>query len=191
MTRAAAIALAAFALSACAGEQAATEPAASEQAAARREGTAANANSDWGRFGGRQPGQNSAVARAIQERPAEITGVPYVRAFRLGWTQAAEVPSWEPENQTRRLPEGALQAVLLVEVASLPRDARLQVLWYYGEELAHADALDGREDGEHLFALVKREGGHLVPLPRGPYRVEVRNGPALIKSIPFEVEEHP
>jgi hypothetical protein len=145
-------------------------------------------NSDWGRFGGHREEPNSASAHAIHERPTEITGVPYIRAFRLAWTRSTDVPTWEPDNQTRRLPTGALQAVLLVDVTSLPREARLRVLWYYADALAFTDALAGRDDGEHLFSLVKREGGRLAPLPAGAYRVEVHDGASLLRSIPFEIE---
>ena len=147
----------------------------------------ANASSEWGHLGGHRDAPNTATARAVQERPIEITGVPFIRAFRLAWTRSADVPTWEPDNQTRRMPGDVLQAVLLVDVAGMPRDARLRVLWYYGDALAFTDVLAGRDDGEHLFSLVKREGGRMIPLPHGGYRAEVYDGGSMIKSIPFDI----
>jgi hypothetical protein len=121
-----------------------------------------------------------------------VTGVPYVRSLRLAWSASAEIPTWEPANQTRELPGEALQAVLAVDVRKLPADVALRVLWYHdgpSVDPIYADSLESVDDGEHYFALCLRERGHLVPLPKGAYRVELRNDATALKSIPFEVVE--
>jgi hypothetical protein len=145
------------------------------------------AKADWSRFEGTHDPIDARNARAVPERPIEITGVPYIRGVRLAWSRAAEVPAYEPENETLKLPAGARQAVLAVAVADLPADARLHVEWYFGDERVFGDALASHDDGDHYFALVKREGRDLVGLPAGRYRAELLDGSVLIKTVRFEV----
>ena len=145
---------------------------------------------DWSRFSGRNRLPGNQPMRPVPEVAQEVTGIPYIRAFRLGWTRSPEVPTFEPDKQTRSIPDDALQAVLELDVRKLPADVDLEVQWYYDAMPGgpiYTDGLTSRGDGEHTFALVMREEGRLVPLPEGSYRVEVRNGSDLLKTIPFEV----
>jgi hypothetical protein len=159
------------------------------------ENTAAKA--DWSSFGGHEKRGGAENVRAVTESPAQVTGVPYLRSLRLGWSSSTEVPTWEPVNQTRELPVEAKQAVLAIDVRDLPPKTEIHVLWYFKDttgEPIYTDQLESVEDGEHYFALCLREKGTLAPLPQGDYRVELRNGATIVKSIPFEVghsEEKP
>jgi len=149
-------------------------------------------SADWSRFGGHTKREGAENARAVPESPAPVTGIPYVRSLRVAWSASTEVPTWEPVNQERSMPAKALQAVLSVDIRSLPKDADIRVLWYFADapnEPIYTDRLESTEDGEHYFALCLREKGALVPLPKGDYQVELRNGATLLKSIPFEVGE--
>jgi hypothetical protein len=175
-----------FAVAALAGAAAAgCAPRAAEQPAAA-EASRPGAG-DWSQFGGSQQAVDPRKARVVQEAPVEITGSPHVRSVRLSWSAAAEVPSFEPDNQTLRLPPETRQAVLAVTVVGLPADADLRVDWYYGEDRVFADAIGSREDGDHFFALVKRDGRRLVELPKGRYRAEVTDGGRPVKTVRFEV----
>ena len=141
---------------------------------------------DWSRFSGSEKDDAQPI-RSVPESPVEITGVPYVRAIRLAWSKSQGVPSYESDNQTLRVPADALQVVLLVAVEDLPKSADLRVDWYYGDQLVFTDSLSSRDDGDHFFALVKRDGRRLAALPRGQYRAEVLDGPTALKTIRFEV----
>jgi hypothetical protein len=156
-----------------------------------------SAKPDWSSFGGHKTRGGAENVRVVPESPAQVTGVPYLRSLRLAWSGASEVPTWEPVNQTRELPGAARQAVLAIDVRDLPEKADVRVLWYFEttpDEPIYTDKLESAENGEHYFALCLRDAGVLAPLPKGAYRVELRNGAALIKAIPFEVgksEEKP
>jgi len=113
--------------------------------------------------------------------------VPYVRGVRLAWSTKLDVPAYEPANETLKLPAATRQAVLAVAVAGLPEGAAIHVEWYFGEERVFTDALESRDDGDHYFALVKREGRGLLALPAGRYRADLLDGTTLIKSVRFEV----
>jgi hypothetical protein len=141
---------------------------------------------DWSEFSGTEKTEGQQI-RGVPESPIEITGVPYVHAIRLAWSRSEDVPSYEPDNQTLRLPADSLQAVLLVAVEALPETAALRVDWYFGDQLVFTDSLSSRDDGDHFFSLVKREGRRLAALPRGQYRAEVLDGPTVLKTIRFEV----
>jgi hypothetical protein len=160
---------------------------------ARPSGNAAAASepsrggADWSRFDGSHEAVDPKNARLVPESPIEITGVPYVRAVRLSWSSAAEVPSFEPENQTLKLPADTRQAVVAVAVVALPDASDIRVEWFYGDDRVFADAIQSRDDGDHYFALVKREGKKLAALPKGQYRAEVLDGAKVIKTIRFEV----
>ena len=43
-------------------------------------------------------------ARVVPETPIEITNVPYVRGVRLSWSTDDAVPSYDPANETLKLP---------------------------------------------------------------------------------------
>jgi hypothetical protein len=144
---------------------------------------------DWSQFEGGHKPIDPKNARVVPETPIEITGVPYVRAVRLAWSAGTDVPSFEPDNQTLKLPPESRQAVLAVSVADLPDGADIRVDWYYGDERVFADALQSRDDGDHFFALVKRDGRRLVALPKGQYRADVSDGSKLIKTVRFEVTQ--
>lgn len=142
---------------------------------------------DWSGFAGSRDPIDPKSVRVVPTEPIEITGVPYVRAIRLAWSSSPDVPSFEPANQTLHLPEGSLQAVLLVTVADLPEEATVRVDWYYGDRAVFADELRSRENGDHYFALIKEAGRRLAPLPGGGYRADVSDGSRVIKSVRFEV----
>jgi hypothetical protein len=145
---------------------------------------------DWSAFNESHGTVDPQSMRVVPEVPDEITGVPYIHAIRLAWSPSGDVPSYEPRNETLRLPFGALQAVLLVAVSRVPESAAIRVEWFFGESRAFADELGSREDGDHYFALVKRDGKRLVPLPRGSDRADVYDGARLVKTIRFEVSDN-
>jgi hypothetical protein len=147
----------------------------------------ASAGGDWSQFEGGHTRIDPKNARVVPETPIEITNVPYVRGVRLSWSTDDAVPSYDPANETLKLPAETKQAVLAVAVAALPDDADLRVDWYFGDERVFADSLQSRDDGDHYFALVKREGRRLLPLPKGRYHAEVLDGTKLIKTVRFEV----
>jgi hypothetical protein len=149
---------------------------------------ASSSGSDWSQFEGGATRVDPKNVRVVPASPIEITGVPFVHAVRLAWSTSDDVPSFEPEHETLRLPSTARQAVLLVGVAEMPDDAKIRVEWYVGNARVFTDALQSREDGEHYFALVKREGGRLEALPKGEYRADVRTADTLVKSVRFEVK---
>lgn len=161
----------------------AAEPSGSASAPASAE----TQNSDWSKFSTRNESVAAQSKRTVPESPIEITGVEYVRGIRLSWTESREVPTFEPDNQTLRIPSGALQAVLMITVQKVPDHAHLRVDWYYKKSLVYSDTLASTEDGEHFFALVQRESDRLVSLPAGDYRADVFNGSQLLKSVRFEV----
>ena len=149
---------------------------------------AAEPAADWSQFEGGQTPVDPKNVRVVPATPIEVTNVPYIRAVRLAWSASQDVPSYEPQNETLKLPDSARQAVLLVAVSRMPDDADIHVEWFYGAERVFVDALQSREDGEHYFALVKREGRRLEALPKGEYRAEVRTGQTLVKTVRFEVK---
>jgi len=148
---------------------------------------ASNKGGDWSQFEGGHTPIDPKNARVVPETPIEIMNVPYVRGVRLSWSTDDAVPSYEPANETLKLPADTKQAVLAVAVAALPDDADVRVDWYFGDQRVFADALQSRDDGDHYFALVKREGRRLLPLPKGQYHAEVLDGSKLIKTVRFEV----
>ncbi len=147
---------------------------------------AAEKSGDWSQFQSGRSQIDPKNAR-VTETPIEITGVPYVRAVRLSWSTADVVPSYEPGNETLKLPGDARQAVLVVVLNQIPKDVDVRVDWFYGDGLVFNDSLESRDDGDHYFALIKREGRALEPLPKGGYRALVYAGDKLIKTVRFEV----
>lgn len=174
------VAAALVALSACAAK------APAEHTAAAPAGRGGDVN--WSDFDGANDPIDPKNVRVVPESPIEITGVPYIRAIRLSWSNSENVPAFEPDNQTLELPADVRQAVLLVSVFELPPDADVHVDWYFGKGKVFSDGLESRDDGDHYFALVKRDGRRLDPLPKGEYRAELYNGSTLIKSIQFKVQ---
>jgi hypothetical protein len=172
------VAIACAVAHACASR--ATEPAAAEA-------SNSGGGGDWSQFEGGHTRIDPKNARVVPETPVEITNVPYVRGVRLSWSTGDAVPSYEPANETLKLPADTKQAVLAVAVVALPNGADLHVDWYYGDQRVFADALQSRDDGDHYFALVKREGRRLLPLPKGLYHADVLDGSKLIKTVRFEV----
>jgi hypothetical protein len=142
---------------------------------------------DWSKFEGTHEPIDTKNARVVPESPIEITGVPYVRGVRLAWSTANDVPSFEPGNETLKLPPETRQAVLAVAIADLPDRSDIRVDWYLGDEKVFSDTLQSRDNGDHYFALVKREGRRLAPLPKGQYRADVSDGTTLVKTVHFEV----
>ncbi len=169
--------IAAFLATAC-GSQSKSAPSAE---------TGASRPADWSEFAGSHDPIDPKDARLVPERPVEITGVPYVRAVRLAWSSANEVPSYEPQNETLKLPAETKQAVVAVVVKDLPPEADLRVDWYFGDEKVFSDTLGSRDDGDHYFALVKRLARGLATLPPGSYRADVFDRSTLVKSVRFEI----
>ncbi|MBK6428436.1 MAG: hypothetical protein IPF82_20285 [Blastocatellia bacterium] len=162
---------------ACARSQTATsEPAASSSTAS------------WDAFAGGNSATNSVNSRAVPVTPIEITGAPYVRSIKLAWSASERVPTYEVQNQTLRLPAETRQAVLQVAITDLPSGTDLRVDWYHGEKLVFSDALTEHEDGDHFFALVKRNGSQLEKLPPGEYRAVVHDGASEIKVVRFQID---
>lgn len=152
-----------------------------------RPAAAEGGKASWDKFDGGHGDVDVTNTRSVPETPTEITSVPYVRGVRLSWSKADDVPSYEPSNETLKVPADARQAVLAVAVANLPEDARLRVDWFYGDDPVFADDMRSTDDGDHYFALVKREGKTLKPLPPGKYRAELLDGAKSIKTLKFEV----
>jgi hypothetical protein len=148
---------------------------------------ASTAKADWSAFNGSHQPVDPRSVRVVPATPTEITGVPYVRAIRLAWTDSTEVPSFDAENESLHFPDRARQAVLLVNVGEVPDDTSIRVEWYYNDSIAFTDELASRDEGDHFFALIKEEARGLAPLPRGAYRSDVLDGTRLIKSIRFSV----
>lgn len=142
---------------------------------------------NWNGFEGNDTKALPEGVRVVPETPIEITGVPYIRAIQLSWTNSEVVPTYEPQNQTLKIPAGARQAVLLVTVIDLPESSRIRVEWYFGATRAFSDTLASTDDGDHYFSLVMRDGKRVDPLPAGEYRADVFDGQRLIKSVHFQV----
>lgn len=142
---------------------------------------------DWSGFEGADTKAQPEGVRVVPETPIEITGVPYIRSIQLAWTKSEIVPTYEPDNQTLKVPSGARQAVLLVDVVDLPDASRIRVEWFFGKAQVFSDSLSSRDDGDHYFALVMRDGKRIEPLPAGEYHADVLDGQRLIKSVRFQV----
>ncbi len=151
-----------------------------------RPGGDAGQKPDWSKYGARG-GTSSQNISAVPEEAVGITGVPYLRSIKLAWTKQEAVPTFEERNETRELPPDALQAVLRLDLKSVPDGAALRVEWYFADDLAFSDEKKDRRPGPHDFALTREERGKLAPLPPGPYRADLFDGPELLKSIRFEV----
>jgi len=145
------------------------------------------ATANWDAFAGGNGATNTVNSRAVPVTSVEITGVPYVRSVKLAWSSSERVPTYEIENQTLRLPAETRQAVLEVSIVELPSGADVRVDWYHGDKLVFSDALSENFDGDHYFALVKRDGGTLERLPAGEYRAVVHDGETEIKTVQFQV----
>ena len=147
-----------------------------------------SSTANWDAFAGGNNTSNTVNARAVPVTPIEITGVPYVRAVKLAWSSSDRVPTYEAGNQTLKLPAETRQAVLQIAIVDLPSGADVRVDWYHEAELVFSDALAEHQDGDHFFALVKRNGKQLERLPPGEYRAVVHDGTTEIKTVHFQIE---
>lgn len=175
-------------LAAVAGAMVASALACAKAESSRSQAVPEASTANWDAFAGGNSATNAVNSRSVPVTPVEITGVPYVRGIKLAWSSSERVPTYEAENQTLRLPSDTRQAVLQISIVDLPSGADLRVDWYHGAELVFSDALADNDDGDHFFALVKRNGKVLERLPPGEYRAVVHDGATEIKTVQFQID---
>ncbi|MBR4401723.1 MAG: hypothetical protein IKT09_08600 [Synergistes sp.] len=95
--------------------------------------------------------------------------------------------SRRPYKIRDKIQYGTRQVCLWFQYSDASEGGRLEVSWYYGDDLVLSEPLKlMARDGIRAFYLLREDG---TPLPQGKYRVAISSPTKCLSELDFEIEK--